>query len=251
METLPVEMLWHIARFLPERDRGALRLTSSWLAQALPLEECFDLELNVIRSRNPEFWEYMLPRLPEASYSIFVLGAIQNRVDDVAVRLTRAIASSSSWEREKECILREALESGCYPVVALMLPSVNNKMMESKIRRCFNEAVKCQDLECIGAICRGLSCKGKQWFVANMWPFWNEDVGVARCIKESLNITLEDVWYDYELYPRICGVDWFLLQVFGWKFVKYRLWVRLQFKSENHFWFLALSGTLLLIYWLT
>lgn len=222
METLPVEMLWHIASFLPDRDRGALRLTSSWLAQSLPLEECFNLESAVMYSKNPEFWEYMLPLLPEDQYYGFVLHAIVNRVDDVAVKLTLSIASRSSCE--KEFILKQALKSGCYPVVALILHSVKNKMMESKIRRWFNEAVKCQDLECIGSICRGFTYKGKQWFVAYMWPFWNEDVGVARCIKESLNITLEDVWLNYELYPRICGVNWFLLRVFGWEFIKHRLW---------------------------
>ena len=70
---------------------------------------------------------------------------------------------------------------------------------------------------------------------------------MACCIKENLNITLEDVSFIYE-FSGFRGNNWFLLRVFGWEFIKHRLWFWWQSKSEdlpaiNLF----LSGTLLLI----
>lgn len=234
MDRLPVELIHHIARHLPERDRGALRLSCSWLAQVLPFEEWFDLESAVLRSKNPEFWEYMLPRLPDGNM-LYVISAILNRVDDAAVKLCRIIISRRPDCFMKEALMRTALESRCFPVITTIGPMIDFYCCWGEIMVCLRTAAKRNDLECVRAIC---TICPKQRMLCNIWNIRDiaSNVSLARCVKETYNLSLDDIWYNYQPIPRLLVLNgpqqWVLLRVFGWEFVKRRIWVWMQFNLK-------------------
>lgn len=253
MDRLPVELIHHIARHLPERDRGALRLSCSLLAQVLPFEKWFDLESAVLRSKNPEFWEYMLPRLPAVSVPAraldenvpFVFSAILNRVDDVAVKLCRVHISRRPDILMKEALMRTALESCCFPVITTIGPMIDFYCCFGEIMACLKNAAKRNDLECVRAIC---TICPKERMLCNIWNIRDiaSNVSLARCVKETYNLAVDDIWYNYQPIP---PQQWVLLRVFGWEFLKRRIWVWMQFNSKylGYIQKLGLMGSILVL----